>query len=339
MPQFRALSLRARAGLLGALILLAGCAAEGGDGAVGTTGPASVGAPVPSVAPSTVPVAEPGTYTVRTIETVLVDPDRTTAANRTAPELPTRTLPLVVHHPAGGDGGRYPLIVFSHGVGGNAGAYRATLEDIAGAGYVVAAPDYPLSSSGSPGGAVVTDVAEQTRDIAFLVEQLLAGPGDLAPVVDLIDDERLGIAGHSLGGITTLGAAYSECCAVRGVDAAVAWAGLLFGLEREDPVDPERDGPPLLLVHGDADNIVGYDNAATVLSTVRAPRSLVTILGGDHIAPYLAGVDQPSSEVTTRVTLAFFDHHLKGDRKGLDRIERVVADSEGVATLQDGQLE
>ena len=336
MPQSRSLSLRARAGLLGILILLAGCAGEGGGGAVATTEPASVGAPVPSVAPSTVPVAEPGAFTVQTIETVVVDPDRKTAANGTAPELADRTLPLVVHHPTGGDGGRYPLIVFSHGIGANAGAFRAILEDIASAGYVVAAPDYPLSSSGAPGGPVVTDVAEQTRDIAFLIDQLLDAAGDLGPLRGVIDGERLGIVGHSLGAITTLGAGYSECCAVSGVDAAVAWAGLLFGLEGEDPVDPERDGPPLLLVHGNADNTIIYDNAASVLRSVRAPRSLVTVFGGDHVSPYLAGLDQPGSAITTRVTVAFFDHHLKGDPEGLDRLEQVIADSQGLAALQDG---
>ena len=46
----------------------------------------------------------------------------------------------------------FPLIVFSHGFGASGPAYAFLLEMFVREGYVIAAPTFPLSSGGAPGG-------------------------------------------------------------------------------------------------------------------------------------------------------------------------------------------
>ena len=82
---------------------------------------------------------------------------------------PSRTLLTAIYYPAQGpptdqpaanappdtSGAPYPLILFSHGLGARGVVYENVIKTWASAGYVVAAPDYPLSNSNAPGGAQV----------------------------------------------------------------------------------------------------------------------------------------------------------------------------------------
>lgn len=114
-------------------------------------------------APEPAKVEAIGTYAVGSHEETYVDTTRTTPANKTAPELAQRTLPAIVLYPAQGapgqgqvvDGtpvaGPFPLVLFSHGVTGRGVEYANTLRVFASAGYVVVAPDYPLSNRNTPG--------------------------------------------------------------------------------------------------------------------------------------------------------------------------------------------
>ena len=66
--------------------------------------------------------------------------------------------------------------------------------------------------------------------------------------------QRIGVAGHSLGAITTLGVATNSCCVDQRVDAAVAWSGVQLPF----PGGTCYAGPTrrCMLVHGDADRTV-----------------------------------------------------------------------------------
>ncbi len=140
--------------------------------AVGTTGPAA-----PAVAPTAaVPrTGRRGAVGVRT-ETY-VDPSRPTAAVDGYPGASDRTLPVTVWFPATGDpaspptadaapdrrGGPYPLVLFSHGYAVTPDVYEELLARWAAAGYVVAAPTYPLLS-GVPAGPKIGLIMREVED-------------------------------------------------------------------------------------------------------------------------------------------------------------------------------
>jgi fermentation-respiration switch protein FrsA (DUF1100 family) len=294
-----------------------------------------------------------GTYAVGLHQENWVDSSRPTQANKTAPALPQRTLPAIVLYPAKGspgpdqvkDGapvaGRFPLVLFSHGVTGKGTDYVATLRLIASAGYVVVAPTYPLSNRDAPGGASIADVPAQVKDVPFLLDKVLAenkGPGYLH---DLIDPDGIALAGHSLGAITSLGAGYTSCCAAKRVKAVAEWAGLFFSDDSKPEAAPTALAPiaahrPLLMIHGTADGTVPYTVTKGVYAAVGTPKVFISLPGEGHIPPYVTGETSPAAKVVTDATVDFFDAELKGDRSALNRLSATVTRAgPTVATLQE----
>ncbi|HSS09209.1 MAG TPA: hypothetical protein VLL25_04955, partial [Acidimicrobiales bacterium] len=102
------------------------------------------------------------------------DTSRSTPANRSVPGHPGRALVTTIYYPATGTpprpaAGPFPLIVFAHGFTGQGSDYDALLSSWATAGYVVAAPDFPLSNRRAAGGPSVVDYFNQPADVSFVI--------------------------------------------------------------------------------------------------------------------------------------------------------------------------
>jgi len=280
---------------------------------------------------STSPANEPdGSFAVGETRFVFVDPTRPTAANGSAPGKDSRTLRTTVYYPAKGppdgqarigappvSGRRFPLIIFAHGFTAVAKIYYTTLQAWAAAGYVVAAPDFPLSSGGTPGGPVAGDYINQPADESFLIDQMLAQTGDAASLLhNLIDPELIGASGQSLGAMTTFGLSMNTCCRDPRIDAAVPMAGNL-------PPYPGGEyrselAPPTLIIHGDVDDAVPYADALEAYDLLLPPKFLLTHEGGAHILPYVG--TNPAVAATIESSTAFFDHYLKRERGARQRL-------------------
>lgn len=258
-----------------------------------------------------------------------VDTTRPTAAHGGQPELPERTLDVVVYAPEG-DGGPWPLVVFGHGSSRAGDHYEGTLTAWASAGYVVVAPDHPLTSEGTPGGSKLDDVEQQAGDVSFLIDTAL-------DELDAVDPERIGIGGQSLGAITALGAGFNACCADPRVDVVTEFAGIWFPLSSDGEQDPATTDRPLLMVHGGADDsLTSIDTALEAWeTTIDAPGGFITLVGAEHDDGYYEGPVDPWGTVATEAALAFYDAHLKDDPSGWDRVVAVVEEAgPDVATLQ-----
>ena len=339
-----------------ALLLLgaSACSSDPDDEAQGPTTTTTSGATTTSTSttveePSGPAVAGSGTYAVGARDEVWVDETRPTAANGDAPAKPERTFETLVLYPAVGEGsverqvvdaepepGPWPLVLFSHGFTGQGFEYAQSLRVLASAGYVVVAPDYPLSNRNAEGGATVTDVPTQAGgDVAFIIDEALAASEAGGSLDGLIDPDRIGLAGHSLGAVTSIAAAYDPCCAEARVKAVAEWAGVLVPLSGEFEVDPLGADVPLLIVHGTEDGTVPYKSAAGIYDAVGPPKLEVTLPGEGHIPAFITGLASPASTVVVETTVAFFDAELKDDPEGLERVEAVVDDAgPEVATLR-----
>jgi fermentation-respiration switch protein FrsA (DUF1100 family) len=280
-----------------------------------------------------------GPYAVGTRSLTFVDTSRPTPPNRTFGGAPSRTLPTLVLYPAQGDpnkplvqgaaalhGRRFPLIVFSHGFTANGPAYAPLLALIARRGYVVAAPTYPLSSGGAPGGPTIVDYVNQPGDVSFVITRMIGLDRADAGVRREIDPHRIGVAGHSLGAITTLGVATNSAVQDRRIDAAVSFSGieLPFGTGKFFSTPT----PPLLLVHGNADGTVPYGSSVTVYGQAPGPKAFLTLLNAPH-TPFFA----PWLDPTVRTVLDFLDGYLKHDHEALERLAR-DGNVPGASTLQ-----
>jgi fermentation-respiration switch protein FrsA (DUF1100 family) len=253
------------------------------------------------------------------------DPSRSTPANGNVPGHPGRTLVTTIYYPATGSPphpapGPFPLIVFAHGFTGEGTDYAALLTAWAATGYVVAAPDFPLSSHHAVGGPSIADYFNQPGDLSFVITAMSKLSADHSSSLSgRIELGHLGVAGHSLGGVTTLGLATNTCCRDKRVAAAAAMAGDAVGFQ--GGAFTTTGTPPLLLLHGDHDQTVPYQASRDVFSSAAPPKLLVTLLGGDHIGPYLLPTT-PAFAVVVRTSLDFFDTYLKGERASLGHVER-----------------
>ena len=155
------------------------------------------------------------TYAVASTTVVFTDHSRPTPANNGSPALPSRTLSTLVVYPTqpSRQHRAFPLVVYSHGFGATAASALPTLESLASHGYVVAAPDFPLSTTGLPGGLDLLDYVHQPGDVSFVITQMLTlDRTSASPVYREIDAHRIGVAGHSLGAVTTLAVSFNSCC-------------------------------------------------------------------------------------------------------------------------------
>jgi dienelactone hydrolase len=251
-----------------------------------------------------------------------VDTSRPTDAVGDTPASPTRSLPTLITAPVPGQAGRpYPLIVFAHGNGGTSRSNLGLQRDWAAAGYVVVAPTFPFGAGRAPDQATgAVDAVHQPGDMSFVVSEVLrlsADPGD--PLYGAVDPDRLGAAGHSLGGSTALALAGNTCCHDPRIKAAVVLAGgeLLAGAGDFWT----RIRTPVLYVHGDADPTVGYRFGQAAYDHTPPPRFLLTIIGGDHGTPYTGDVDNPQARVVVNTSLDFFGYYLGGDNAAPPRLE------------------
>lgn len=296
-------------------------------------------------------VAPLGTYAVGKTVVNLVDDSRPTAAVGSYGGAADRTLKTTIYYPAKGSyveddivedaspakkAAPYPLILFSHGLTANATVYEGVINEWVSAGYVVAAPDYPLSNSAAPGGNVFAnglgDVANQPADASFVIDEVLALSKERGRLRGLVDKKHIGASGHSLGGITTFGLTYSTCCIDRRIDAAAPMSGVA-GVVADGTTYFQGVDTPLLILHGDSDPLVPYGAGLDAYARASAPKFLVTFVGAGHVAPFV-GAEGEQGDALVGSGLAFWDSFLKGDPEGLDRLEAAAADPT-VATLQE----
>lgn len=106
--------------------------------------------------------------------------------------------------------GPFPLIVFGHGYDLLPRDYAALLNSWARAGYVVAAPAFPLENADAPGGPERDDLVNQPGDVRFLIEKLIAERAGTGFLRGMIDEREIAVAGHSDGGDTALAAAFTD---------------------------------------------------------------------------------------------------------------------------------
>ena len=264
--------------------------------------------------------------TVTPDERTFVDASRGTPANAACPAEPDRELRTPLWIPGGPCGGSdpcppYPLFVMAHGYGGLPEKFGAFATTIAGAGFVVAAPAFPLTNQNTPCGWVTgaSDIQEQPPDVRFVISALLAANANGAdPLFGTIDPGALTVLGHSLGGVTVEGLAHTDCCTPPALAAAILVADP-FGIATAT-WQRVLSGPPTLVLHGQPDPIVPFDLAPDLFLSLPQPRVLVGLDNAGHSDLLESPVEPaiPPRAAAETATLAFLNAHVRSDTSGLD---------------------
>jgi predicted dienelactone hydrolase len=134
-----------------------------------------------------------------------------------------RIIPIRIRMPGGT--GRAPLILFSHGLGGNLDAGTIWAEAWAADGNAVVHLQHPGSDSaiigsGRVGRAIsMEQLRARALDVKFVIDEVARRPREGACDLGLLDLGRIGMAGHSFGAQTTLATA-GQAYALDGVRLA-----------------------------------------------------------------------------------------------------------------------
>ncbi|WP_229403047.1 alpha/beta hydrolase family protein [Micromonospora okii] len=249
-----------------------------------------------------------------------------------------RPLPVTVWYPARGSAGgaaersappaatgRFPVVMFSHGLGSRPDEYAALLTRWAAAGFVVAAPTFPHTAKGGDGRML--DVLNQPADVSYALTRLLAlDTVDGDPLRGRLAADRVAAAGHSAGAVTTIG------LFTGGRDdrlrAGVVLAGTALGVGTAFA----GAAAPQLFVHGEADEVVAYASGRAAYEKVPWPKAMLSLPKGDHGRALLA--DDDSLRVVSDTTVEFLRWTLYGDAAAKRRLP-TGATRGNLATLDD----
>ncbi len=238
-----------------------------------------------------------------------------------------KTLTFRVTYPTGE--GRWPVIVWSHGLFGSQETYRPLVEHWARNGYLVLQPSHSDSLQRGQGDiskglrANMRDWASRPQEVSFLLDQIsrfesLAAHADLS---------RIGMGGHSFGAHTTV---------------LVEGAVPTFGPDYKDPrpkafiaISPQGESRlldssswagltrPTLFISGDNDDNPGGEKATWRLAPFEGcpagQKYLLWIKDAYHnfggMTGHLRGGAGPANadhvELVKSATLAFWDSELK----------------------------
>lgn len=248
-----------------------------------------------------------------------------------------RPLPVSLWYPAAGPAGgaakrslpaaagRFPVVVFSHGLGARPEDYQVLLTRWAAAGFVVAAPRFPHTGRGGDGNPL--DVLNQPADVSYVLTRVLAldaAAGD--PLRGRLDPERVAATGHSAGGVTTIGL-FTTGRDER-LDAGIVFAGTALGVGTAFA----GAAAPQLFVHGEADEVVSYAAGKAVFDAVPWPKAMLSLPKGDHGRALLG--DGKALRVVADTTVEFLRWTLYGDPAAKTRLPADATRGD-VATLDD----
>lgn len=204
----------------------------------------------------------------------------------------------------------HPLVVFSHGFGGERRQTTHLCTHLASHGYVVASMDHvgnttadmlAQSMATQTGGQLTADPAkaligfaeDRPADAIFVIDQMVAGQGGVS-----VDSAQVGMTGHSFGGWTTLQTTGQDSRIRAALPLAPAGGrtAMTFADAEEDlfsstlQLDWKREVPTLFLV-ADHDTLLPLDGMKELIERTPEPKKGLVLINSDHFH-FCDGVEQ-----------------------------------------------
>jgi predicted dienelactone hydrolase len=291
------------------------------------------GVPTPVLAGGHGYSGEAGPFTVKTLYQEWADSSR------------SRILPVKIYYPTGVKG-PFPVILFSHGLGGSREAGEFWGSHWAGYGYVSVHIQHPGSDSSiwknSSPSTVKRDAQEaangsnlvaRVKDVSFAITRLTRLNNE-EPLKGKLDLTKIGMSGHSFGGATTMAIAGQRYGAAKEISAADSHvkAAIAFSAPARKGDAADTYGTitiPVMVITGTKDDSPINDTRAEErripFDGMKKPsKFLVIFKDGDHMVfggrarrRGEGGADAFITKEVKMASLAFWDVYLKNDRSAL----------------------
>jgi len=265
---------------------------------------------------------------------------------------------------------KYPLIVFSHGAFGVKMSNTSTFMELASNGYVVVSIDHPYHAAGTMDAKGNLTIGSQgfiqevidinsevyteqekfeltskwmtlrTEDMNFVLDEILEKPENTsAEIYSLIDKDKIGLMGHSLGGAASaqLGRDRKDIGAVIDLDGSMLGE---FHMNGDGIIEMNEEPYPLPLLNFYSEYVMNelkanpeYVYSNQYISSISSKAFETTIKGSNHMSytdlplfsPFLAsqlsGISGGSTkanvdkyyciETMNKLVLEFFNSYLK----------------------------
>lgn len=96
--------------------------------------------------------------------------------------------------------GQFPMVLISHGAGGNAGQFGWIASELAAAGYAVVLPNHPGTTTGNASAKAAVRVWERPADVSAVLDEITSNP----EAYPYIDTGSATVLGFSAGGYTAM---------------------------------------------------------------------------------------------------------------------------------------
>ncbi len=258
-----------------------------------------------------------------------------------------RDVPVKIYYPAKGKG-PFPIIIFSHGLGGNREGYEYLGRYWAGCGYVsvhlqhLGSDDAVWRDAGGLAAAAlafkkslddVSNAINRAKDVSFGIDQMLKmNTRADSPLKGKLDTADIGMAGHSFGGWTTTAVAGEDF----GKDApSLGDPRIKAAIAMSAPVPKPADRAhafdkitiPIFYMTGTRDDSpIGETKAAERRipydGTGHAETCLVIFKDADHMVfsghLFPVATDADYQSLICAGSIAFWDAHLRGNAAAKD---------------------
>ena len=197
------------------------------------------------------------------------------------------------------DSESYPLVIFSHGLGGMRMQNTIQMEELASRGFIAIAMDHAYDANitifddGSSAdyrsaivGKVTTEefwdirlpqINTRVADVSYVLDHIQEMQGGDDVFWSMIDLERVGIMGHSFGGGTAIVASYRD----KRLDACIVLDGWLVPIE-QSIIKSGLTIPFLFMGQTHWDNPVNYENLDTLIAASTASAEKLILDGTKH---------------------------------------------------------
>ena len=246
-----------------------------------------------------------------------------------------RDVPATIYLPqVGTNHGPFPVIIFSHGLGGTRDGYKYLGRHWASHGFVSVhlqhrgSDDTVWKGQANPRSAMTSaaanpqNIMNRPRDVSFAIDELTRLEKSDAAWRGRLDLSRIGVAGHSFGAYTTLAVAGQAGKLFSARDSRIK-AAIPISAPAAKAANFDTITIPLLHITGTKDgspigNSSPADRRVPFDRIQNAPEFLITFEGADHMV-FGGRRSQPGDTSTLKLvqasTTAFWEMTLRNDAR------------------------